>query len=811
MRKKIYIFSLLLFTLNIQIANSQTASRKSIQAVAEKSMASKNYYDALMKYKELIEFDKNNISYLYNAAEAARFHGAFSLSRDYYEAVVKHEGNNQYPLASFNLAKVKQMMGDYKGAKLSYTTYLTEFGNANDYFYAYSEKEIRACDWAINQINNPNKEVKFKRLGDNINSEYSDFGASGREDILYFSSNRFDNIHYKLKPKRTMSKLLTAKANESARMIESSTLDFKGKSIANATYSGDMSSAVFSVCEDQNDYDKICKLYKANIDKNGSWTDVTELPDHINLSGFTTTMPNISKDLKTGNELLFFTSNRSGGKGMLDIWLTVIDKNGAYSEPVNINEINSAEDDVTPFFDEKNSLLYFSSKGFIGLGGFDIYSTRKSGNSYSTPVNLGSPLNSSFDELYFNQCPCGKSYFSSNRTESKLIDDINNACCLDIYAADIPICDVKLRTLVFDELTNDDLKGVTIKLVELGNSTNAPIIITQDNSNEFIIPLDCNKEYKVEASKPGYTTESTTILSGRPGEFQIINKKLYLKQENVKLDVLTFDKQTNTDLIGCKVILIDLDDPAIPPVIFENLDTNLNKFVNIKKCHKYRITVSKNEYATHTKEIIVDCNASGKIVEKIYLDKFLFSLLPLTLYFDNDRPLPSGKATNSNLTYTQTYNTFVPRKKVFINRYCKIKQKERVGECKSEIEAFFSNEVIANHAKLDTFMDALLEDLAKGKKYEIFIKGYASPLASNDYNFNLGQRRIQTVRNEFARWNSKGLNKYLRSGMLKITERSFGEETAPASVPYDAKDPASIYTIEASRERRVELVEILNK
>ncbi|MBX7177501.1 MAG: hypothetical protein K1X68_12080, partial [Saprospiraceae bacterium] len=78
------IKTLVLLFLSIGSINAQYASEKSILSVAQKSMASKNYYDALSKFKELLEFDENNEMYLYQAAEAARFHGAYGLAASYY-------------------------------------------------------------------------------------------------------------------------------------------------------------------------------------------------------------------------------------------------------------------------------------------------------------------------------------------------------------------------------------------------------------------------------------------------------------------------------------------------------------------------------------------------------------------------------------------------------------------------------------------------------------------------------------------------------------------------------------------------------
>ncbi|MCC6816578.1 MAG: PD40 domain-containing protein [Saprospiraceae bacterium] len=792
-----------------RIVCSQTASQKSILEVAQQSMASKNYYDALFKYQELLEFDNNNINYLYNAAEAARLNGAYDKAKEYYESVMKHQENNQFPLASFFLARVKQLMGEYQSSKMSYLMYRTEHGIEGDYYSVLADKEIKACEWAINQLNKCNTETKLKRLGEAINSDFSDFAATGTEEHLNFSSNRFENLQRTEKPKRFVSKLLMSNNGSIGEAYRGQNSEFKGKNVCNATFLNTHSWVIFNVCEDLNDYDKRCLLYSAKIDTAGNWYDVSKLPDNINIIEYTQTQPSLSFDSLTQNITLYFSSDRPGGRGGLDIWSTVLDNAGNFSEPVNLKNINTAEDEITPFFNASTSILYFSSRGHLGFGGFDIYSSKKSSsNVYSVPSNLNCPINSSFDDVYYFLSDNNKGLFSSNRKESKVIDNVNNACCLDIYLVELPKCDVKLKALVYDLLTNQNLNGATLSLSEIGNPSATPIIIKQENSNEFSIPLDCDKEYKVEASKPGYTTESTSFLSGRPGEFKEITKKLYLKQEKVRLNVLTFDKQTGLDLTGCTVRLIDLDDSTFAPIELNNLNSNVTEFPEIKNCHRYKIIASKDKYGIGRAEINIDCNAKGLIEQKIYLDKYLYSLLPVKLYFDNDKPIRSTKSTSTNLSYMQTYKAYSARKNIFVKRYCSLKSTVNKLSCKAEMDSFFRDEVDAGKDQFDKFMNELLADLVKGKKYKIFVKGYASPLAANQYNFNLGKRRIHSITNEFEKWNKGVLFKYIKSGKLIITEYSFGEETSPANVPWEPKDPGSIYTIEASKERRVEILEI---
>ena len=74
-------------------------------------------------------------------------------------------------------------------------------------------------------------------------------------------------------------------------------------------------------------------------------------------------------------DVLYFVSDREGGKGKMDIWYSIIDKNGSYTHPQNLVTINTAEDDITPNFHSSSNTFYFSSNGYLSMGGFDIYSS----------------------------------------------------------------------------------------------------------------------------------------------------------------------------------------------------------------------------------------------------------------------------------------------------------------------------------------------------------------------------------------------------------------------------------------------------
>ena len=122
---------------------------------------------------------------------------------------------------------------------------------------------------------------------------------------------------------------------------------------------------------------------------------------------------------------------------------------------------------------------------------------------------------------------------------------------------------------------------------------------------------------------------------------------------------------------------------------------------------------------------------------------------------------------------------------------------------------FFDNKVQKGYDHLFLFSNILLKRLNDGDQVEIFLKGFTSPRAKTDYNLYLSKRRISCVRNHFKTYADGIFQTYLKSGQLIISEKPFGETTASQGISDDLDDQRnSIYSVEASVERRVEIVEI---
>lgn len=149
---------------------------------------------------------------------------------------------------------------------------------------------------------------------------------------------------------------------------------------------------------------------------------------------YSSTMPAVTVDPVKGNDVIYFVSDKKDGKGGLDIWYTVYDKkNKIYKAPRNAgSKVNTAQDEMSPFFDTETRTLYFSSNGLGGLGGFDIFRTRGDGKKFTGSENIGQPINTGADDLFYTiSTNRGEGFFVSNRKGGNALK--NSTCCDDIY------------------------------------------------------------------------------------------------------------------------------------------------------------------------------------------------------------------------------------------------------------------------------------------------------------------------------------------------------------------------------------------
>jgi len=395
----------------------------------------KDFYSATYYFSKVMESEPNNVDVAYWLADASRLSLAYKDAEKWYMFVKDKSSSKPYPLLKFYLGSVNKSLGKYEEALKYYNDFIIESADSVLDVLPKARQEILSCTKAM-EIMKDTLKASISRIENSINTPYTEFNPYPLSDsVLYFSSLRptsKEKSDALIQPSYSTyiyKSNLSISGFSEPREIESK-INSKDAHNANICFNSERNIIFFSRCFEDKSSKMSCSLYRSQFENN-KWTNPEKLNNKINLAGYTSTQPAYGKS-KDNQEVLFFVSDRPGGQGGMDIWYSVI-KNDVFNEPINVGSfVNTPGEDISPFYHIPTQTLYFSSDWTEGLGGYDIFKTSGFFNEWSKPQNLGYPINTSFNDMYFvlnEEYP--EAYFTSNRPGSLHLK--GETCCNDIY------------------------------------------------------------------------------------------------------------------------------------------------------------------------------------------------------------------------------------------------------------------------------------------------------------------------------------------------------------------------------------------
>ena len=363
------------------------------------------------------------------------------------------------------------------------------------------------------------------RLSDNINSPFSEYNPLLLSDSLFFYTSmrsEVDDDNELFFDTHWSSKIYQADYKEDNYLnirALSSVINKSNYYHPNFCFNKEQNYVVFSRCYRTVNEELICDLYESHKQK-GKWGKPTLLGSEINGKDYSSTQPFLAE--LADYAVLYFVSNRPGGQGDNDIWFSVY-KNGKYEIPINAGSgINTAGNEVTPYYDADSGTLYFSSDEWPGIGGYDIFRSQGGLCSWTIPVNMGVPVNSEENDIYFSVNQDNKSgYFSSNRP----LDATHweDTCCNDIFRWDtiLPIKE--------DSVIQQDTALLTFKK---------------------IFPI--NLYFENDQPDPKKTSDTTTASYMVTQSTYSLQKLTYLARTEIEEDKQWIDTFFDDSLPACK-------------------------------------------------------------------------------------------------------------------------------------------------------------------------------------------------------------------------------------------------------------------
>ncbi len=433
----------------------------------------------------------------------------------------------------FDLGKACQLNYDFDQAIWYFTKYQDKMTDPNYRSqFLLANKHIVECVNAAKSIKMPGN-AEVTNLGKSVNSKLNeDFALiSGSENKVVFNAEYEKKVR-KRKPLVTESRITFASIENDFQVKqpipgEKTFKCAKFKSVAGI--SADGKTLIIKVDKNKGD------LYFSNRN-NGKWSKPKNPGNAIN-SKYAETSATLSSDGST----LYFVSNRPGGVGGKDIWMSKKNTDGSWGEPGNLgNVVNTTKDEYFVWLTADESSLYFCSAGFESMGGQDIFKTTRINGKWSAPTNLGFPVNSPFDETSITLDTAGEfGFISSNRTRG-----FGGS---DIYKIRLPVSDKKfifadgnpptgkfgniaaLKGKVLDAASLTALKAD----IDVYNASGGKLIgrfNSKELTGEYFLNLPTGENLNIKFNSKGYLAQTERFYIPVDQSIKLVNSDIALRR-----------------------------------------------------------------------------------------------------------------------------------------------------------------------------------------------------------------------------------------------------------------------------------------
>jgi len=492
------LLAVLLCSAGVTIAQNKT-TRKADEVFATGGYmeATKLYQSAAATVKDLTE--KGRIFFM--LGESYRLSTNSAQALEWYEKSITAQYYNTDAMVYFNYATALQDLGRWEDAIVQYNKYISKGGEKTK-----AQARIKSCEEAAEK-----KTSKVRLIVENVtelNSAQFDYAlgySSKKGDEIVFSSSRQASTGSKEDPKtgENFMDLFFAERDKKGKWSTPQPLNNTINTPSNEgviSFDKGYQLMYYTFCEYDKDDRMACDIMVSKRQgKNYNAPTKLNLVDRESDDSSMVGHPALTPD----DKYLVFSSNMPGGRGGKDLWYVTYDKkNDSWSAPKNLGSpINTSGDEMFPWVSEAGD-LFFASNGHPGLGGLDIFKSEKTGDmTFGAPTNMGYPVNSSSDDFALimeigNKNTEFSGYFTSNRPGGKGKDDI--------YYFTLPPLEFSLMGTAYDQNTGTPLAGCD---VVVKGSDGSDYKITTDGNGGFALDktkILANVNYSVDVQKKDF-------------------------------------------------------------------------------------------------------------------------------------------------------------------------------------------------------------------------------------------------------------------------------------------------------------------
>lgn len=540
-----------------------------------------------------------------------------SFVEAYYRLGLVYLGIKKYPEAILNFEKAASLTNDVRKQKviwydLGESYFLSgQYDKAITTFSDFVKVEIQNKQ-KIDHANIMLKNAEFAKTNLAIQSEY-------RQRVLSDTINRFATQYFPVLTADQKELIFTRRMGYKSEDDEDLVMAVKDElgrwqaplsisshinSIANegtCTISADGRKLIFTSCSGRKVLGS-CDLFESQ--KVGDeWSDPVNLGSNVNSIEWES-QPSLSADGRT----LYFVSDRRGGYGRNDIWFSTLSEDGSWSKAKNLGTpINTQYNEMSPFIHVNNRTLYFASNGLVGFGSHDLYYSEKEDGKWTTPVNMGSPINDQEDQFSLFITADGKKGYYSHEERTPAGVSVGK-----IYEVHIPESQqLKYKSnyvkgVITDKRTGKVLRA-KIELFDIVKNEIVSLVESDSISGEYLMVLTQGSEYALYVNKRGYLFNSLNFNYSEVTDFEPLEKNIELEPalkgsvsvlKNIFFDVDKYDLKDKSITELDKIVRFLQENPKIKVEISGHTDNTGNQAYNQQLSEKraqsvYSFIISK--------------------------------------------------------------------------------------------------------------------------------------------------------------------------------------------------------------------------